>query len=158
MSAYHRSYKLIQVSKMLRKNRIVEIKASAKDDVLKEMVSVMATSRHVLDKDGLEKAIFDRENLLTTGIGIGIAIPHAKTDAVDDFIIAVGRKKGGLMYESMDGGLVYLVIMIAAPASQYTKYLNVHAKIVLLMANAEFRQGLINAESTDEIRRLLRGK
>ncbi len=122
------------------------------------MVDVIASSPCVRDKESLFQAVLQRERTMTTGVGIGIAIPHAKTDACSDFVIAIGRKKGGLVYDSLDGGLVYLVIMIAGPASRYDTYLNIHAKVVLLMANAEFRQKLINAETTDEIYAMLKGK
>jgi len=143
---------------MLKRNRVVDLRSTSKDDVLREMVDVAATSPYVLDKEALLKSVMEREAKMTTGIGIGIAIPHAKTNACTDFVIAIGRKKGGLVYDALDGGLVYLVVMIAGPASRYDTYLNIHAKIVLLMACPEFRQRLINAETSDDIYHLLKGK
>ncbi|MDP8262231.1 MAG: PTS sugar transporter subunit IIA [Candidatus Ancaeobacter aquaticus] len=158
MSGFQRSFHLVHISKMLKKNRVHDIVATKKEDVLREMVDVLARAPEINDADVLCEGILEREQTLSTGIGIGIAVPHARTNTVDDYVIAVGRKRGGLLFDAVDGGLVYLVFMIAGPDAYYERYLNIHAKIMFLMTNADFRTKLINAGTSLDIYNLLKGK
>ena len=143
----------------MKRDRVVDLKATTKGEVLSEMVHVMSKSLGgTIPPDALLKAILDRESKISTGVGVGIAIPHARLASVQEFTVAIGRCKTGVAYEALDEGPVTLIFMIVSPAQQYALYLNLHAKIALLMSNEEFRNKLIAAKDSDEIYRLMKGK
>jgi len=159
MRPYHRSYKLVQISNYIKKDRVVDLKGTTKGEILAELVSVLARSMaSTIDPVELLRAILQREARISTGVGVGVAIPHARLVSAKDFAIAVGRCKSGVFYESFDEGPVYLVFLILSPTQEYGQYLNVHAKIALLMSNEEFRNKLIQAKDAQEIYRLMQGK
>ena len=159
MRTYHRSYKLVQVSKFLKRDRVWDLKGSTKKDVLTEMVSVLCKSLGgSISCEELLQAVLNRETKISTGVGVGIAIPHARLTSAKDFAIALGRCKDGVDYDSFDGGLVYLILLIVSPRQEYARYLNIHAKIALLMSNEEFRNKLIQSKDSDEMYRLMKGK
>jgi len=143
---------------IITEDRIIDLKGSSKQDVLKELVDVIAIAPEVTDKDDFFISIVKREKIMSTGIGIGIAVPHVKLDSVKDFVMAVGRKKEGVDFDSIDGNPVYLVIMIGANTQQRDDYLKVLAKISLLLKNHEFREKILNAASSKEILELLKDK
>ncbi len=159
MRTYHRSYKLIQVSRLLKRDRVAELQGNSKAEVLAEMVGLLSKSLGGgTNPEELLKAILDREAKISTGVGVGIAIPHARLASVKEFAVAIGRCKNGVAYESFDEGLVHLIFMIVSPAQEYGRYLNIHAKIALLMSHEEFRNKLIGAKDSDEIFKLMKGK
>lgn len=147
-----------KLSEMITKDRIVDLKGKTKQDVLQELVDVISTAPEVTDKNDFFISIMKREKIMSTGIGIGLAVPHVKIDSVKDFIMAIGRKKEGIEFDSLDGKPVYLVIMIGANTEQRDDYLKVLAKISLLLKNPEFRQKMTNAGNADEIMELLKDK
>src|SRR5688500_3892632 len=80
---------MIDFDKMLDESRIVDLKAGTKEEALRELVDVLATSPEVTDKDELLTAIFEREKVISTGVGIEVALPHVKISSVRNFAIAV---------------------------------------------------------------------
>lgn len=147
-----------KLSEMIAKERIIDLKGKSKQDILKEMVEVIAAASEVTDKDDFFISIMKREKIMSTGIGIGLAVPHVKIDSVKDFVMAIGRKKEGVEFDSIDGKPVYLIIMIGANTEQRDDYLKVLAKISLLLKNSEFREKMINSKGPDEIMELLKDK
>lgn len=146
------------LSEMITKNRIVDLKGKAKQDVLQELVDVISTAPEVTDKNDFFISIMKREKIMSTGIGIGLAVPHVKIDSVKEFVMAIGRKKEGIDFDSLDGKPVYLVIMIGANTEQRDDYLKVLAKISLLLKNPEFREKMMSAPNADAIMELLKDK
>ncbi len=141
---------------MITKDRIIDLKGKNKQDALQELVDVIATSPEVVDKNDFYISIMKREKIMSTGIGIGLAVPHVKIDSVKDFVMAIGRKKDGIDFDSLDGKPVHLVIMIGANTEQRDDYLKVLAKISILLKNADFREKMINAKSAEDIIELLK--
>lgn len=104
----------MRITEILTKNTIkLDIKSTSKENVIKELVEVLDSAGKLSNKAAYEKAVLDRENQSTTGIGDGIAIPHAKTSAVKEPAIVFGRSVDGVDYESLDGQPSYLFFMIA---------------------------------------------
>ena len=147
-----------KLSEMITKERIIGLKGKSKQDILKEMVEVIAAAPDVTDKDDFFISIMKREKIMSTGIGIGLAVPHVKIDSVKDFVMAIGTKKEGVDFDSIDGKPVYLVIMIGANTEQRDDYLKVLAKISLLLKNSEFREKMINSSGPEAIMELLKDK
>jgi mannitol/fructose-specific phosphotransferase system IIA component (Ntr-type) len=125
---------------------------------LKELVQVISSAKAVNNKLDFYKAISEREEIGSTGIGMGIAIPHAWSKCVNDFVIALGRKPEGISFESVDGQLVNLVVMIGAPVDRGEEMLRILAKTVLMLKNPRFRKKLIEAKSKSEIMQLFKDK
>ena len=122
-----------------------------KNKVLKEMIELISTAESIKDIDDLEHAVFQRENILSTGIGLGIAIPHVRLKSVTEMTMAIGISKTGIDYNAFDDQKVTIIIMIAAPEGTHREYLSVLAKIALLLKNTSIRTSIIDAQTPDEI-------
>ncbi|MCK6438892.1 MAG: PTS sugar transporter subunit IIA [Planctomycetes bacterium] len=142
----------MDIHKMMSPNRVVlDLKGKTKEQVLVELVEAQATSETVKNPDKLKKAILERESIMSTGIGISIAIPHAKIADVTDFTLAVGRKKDGIDYDSLDGQPVKIIIMIAAPEGQQNTYLRVLAKVTHVLRDDGARAKILAAKAPEEV-------
>jgi len=137
----------------LTAQRAVRLKATAKADALDELIELIAAAPQVHDKDALWRAIHDRESIMSTGIGVEIAVPHAKLASVEDFVIAVGVAPRGIAWDAIDGKPVSIVVMIAGPDDRQEDYLRILSRVVLLLKNPKSRQKLVATESPDEIAR-----
>lgn len=144
------------LSKMLSPDRIIDLASSNKDSALKELVHSIGSAEQIKDRKEFYREIVEREKTMSTGIGIGIAVPHVKIDSVSDFVMAIGRKKEGLDFDSLDGVPVDLIIMIGANSSQSKDFLQVLAKVVLLFKNSKFRKKILDAKKTDLILDLIK--
>jgi len=111
--------KVLKVSDIICKELIIDIKSDNKEDTLNELLDVICKSDKITDPKIFRKEIFKREKLMSTGIGYEIAIPHARHKSVTDFVIALGRKKDGLEYASIDDKPVKLIFMIGASDKHY---------------------------------------
>ena len=147
---------MIKIGPMLDPSRIKDLKSENKDDSLKEMVDLITISPLITNRDEFEKAIFEREKVMSTGIGIGVAVPHVKIDCVDDFIIAIGRNIKGIDFNSLDGKPVHLIFMIGAATRQKDDFLKVLARVVHLIKNKGLQEKILPAQSPEEIYELLK--
>lgn len=129
----------------------LNLKAKNKNALLKEMFKSMENSSYIIDKEKAFEDLLDRENIGTTGIGNGVAIPHAKTDAVSNIIISIGILRDEVDYETIDGGKVNIVFMFLTPTKLSKEYLILLAKILRFCQADSFRESLINAKSKEEI-------
>ncbi len=137
------------LSRLISNDRIVSLSASDKEGALKEMVEVIAKSAELSDSNKIHEAILEREGLLSTGFGLGLAIPHAKLDGVKDFVVGLGLHVGGLEYESLDDKPVHILTMIIGPISRQEEYLRVLARVTAFLK--ENREKLLECETPDEI-------
>jgi fructose-specific phosphotransferase system IIA component len=131
------------------------IKATSKPDAIKELVGLLASSPMVKDGDQLLGDIMERENLVTTGVGYGVAFPHAKTKAVKGIVIGFGRASAGLDFDAMDHKPVNLFFVIAAPEDAIGAHLNVMARLSYLMKSEENRQKLMTFTSPGDVLALM---
>jgi len=145
---------MIDFSKMLDESRIVDLQAKTKDEALRELADVLATSPLVTDRDDLLNALIEREKLISTGVGIEVALPHVKIPSVKDFVMAVGRSHSGIDFESIDDKPVYIIVMIGANEQQSGDFLKVLAQLVLRLKNKSFRKQVMFAPSPKRIREL----
>ncbi len=136
-------------------NILLEIKSSAKTDVLSEMASMMIGQDKVEMRAEIVGVLLDREKLGSTGIGSGVAVPHAKSVRVDRIICSLGISKKGIEFEALDHALVHIVFLLVAPPNSQSEHLNILARIVRLLKDRVFRQALREAKSREEILRLI---
>ncbi|MEW5796857.1 MAG: PTS sugar transporter subunit IIA [Candidatus Zixiibacteriota bacterium] len=131
------------------------MKGSTKDAAIEELVDLAAASNMVKDRDRLLQDVREREELVTTGVGNGVAFPHAKTRSVKGVVIAFGRNDTGIDFDAMDQKPVYLFFLIAAPEDAIGAHLNVMARLSFLMKSAENRQKLMEATSPGDVLTLI---
>lgn len=132
-----------------------ELRAQNKDETIKELVDLASKSKLVKDPDQLLKDILEREKLVTTGVGYGVAFPHAKSKAIRGIIIAFGRSKKGVDFDSMDKKAVNLFFLIAAPEDAIGAHLNVMARLSFLMKSEKNRDKLMKIKSPKELLEVL---
>lgn len=129
----------------------IELKSQNKREVLKELVGTLSAAHGLGDPDKVLQSLFEREELGSTGIGQGIAIPHGKCDYVNKVVAALGISKKGIDFDSLDGEPVYLFFMLVAPANSAGIHLKILAKISRLLKDKFFRQALREAKLPGEV-------
>jgi PTS system fructose-specific IIC component len=132
-----------------------DLQGQTKADVIKEMVDLTAQSSLVRDREELLAAVFEREKLVTTGVGYGVAFPHAKTRAMKGIVIVFGRSEVGIDFEAMDKKPVHLLFMIAAPEDAIGAHLNVMARLSYIMKSEKNRERLMRAKTAGEVMLIL---
>jgi mannitol/fructose-specific phosphotransferase system IIA component (Ntr-type) len=143
---------MVRIVDYLSPERVVYLKGKTKQEALLELVDAIGKAPEVSDKEQLRKAIFAREEIMSTGIGLEIAVPHAKLPSISNFVLAVGISKDGIEYDSLDGKPVKIVVMIAGPAGDQELYLRILASVTLLLKNARTRDRIISATTPAEVR------
>jgi len=116
----------------------LDLEATDKEGVLKELVDLLAEVKDIGDKKSILKALIERENLGSTGIGQGIAIPHGKTDKVDGLVAVLGISRKGVNYEALDGEPVYILFLLVAPKDTAGPHLKALAQISRLLRDSYF--------------------
>ena len=138
-----------------KKSINLNLKSTDKTSVINELVDLVDASGNLNDKNEYKQEILAREAKSTTGIGEGIAIPHAKTKAVKKACLASGVSKTGIDYDSLDGAPSNLFFMIAAPDGANDTHLEVLSRLSTILMDENFRSSLINASSADEFLSLI---
>jgi PTS system nitrogen regulatory IIA component len=136
---------------ILKKEAIIpELTARHKKEVLEELCAVVADMKG-LRKEPLLEVLLDREKLGSTGIGDGVGIPHGKSRLITDLLIACGRSREGVEFESMDGEPTHLFFLLLAPEDTTGVHLKALAKISRLLKDPTFRQEFLDAPGVTEI-------
>ncbi|MDD5755738.1 MAG: PTS sugar transporter subunit IIA [bacterium] len=135
---------------------VVNLQGTEKKDVLEEMTEALVKSKKISSREKVVKILLDREELGSTGIGQGIAIPHGKTNEVDNVVIAFGSSKQGIEFESLDGEAVYLVFLLLAPVESTGIHLKALAKISRILKDKHFRQSLRDAKDVVEVTKIIK--
>jgi len=123
---------------------------AGKTETLNQCIDLMAKSGKIADVEKYRKGVFAREEEGTTGIGMGIAIPHCKSDAVTKAGLAAMVVKDGVDFESLDGTPAKIIFLIAAPNTEDNVHLQVLSKLSVMLMDEQFTNSLINAGSVDE--------
>lgn len=142
----------VKIQDILKPGQVLlDIKSSAKTDVLSELTSLLIPQTQGQMRQEIVQALLDREKLGSTGIGSGVAVPHAKSSRVDHIICALGISLKGIEFEALDHAPVHIVFLLVAPPNSQSEHLNILARIVRLLKDRVFRQALREAKSQDEI-------
>ena len=130
---------------------LTDFKSDNKDKVINELVDLLKDDERVIDLEEVRKCVFDREKIMSTGVGKGFAIPHGKTNSVTDIIAVFGKSKEPIEYNSLDGEPVNLVFLMIGKDTLVSKHIKLLSRISRLMNNDEFRDKLVNADSKESI-------
>ena len=142
----------MRITDLINKKSVdLNLQGKNKLEVIDNLVDLVDNSGNLNDKEEYKKAILARENISTTGIGEGIAIPHAKTKAVKNVCLGVAVCKDGIDYDSLDGSLANLFFMIAAPDGANDIHLEVLSRLSTILMDEKFRDDLINSKSVEAV-------
>ncbi|MDZ7622899.1 MAG: PTS sugar transporter subunit IIA [Ignavibacteriaceae bacterium] len=130
---------------------LTEFKSEKKDDVINELVDLLKGDERIIDLEEVRKCVFEREEKMSTGVGKGFAIPHGKTNSVNDILAAFGKSEAPIEYNSLDGEPVHLIFLLIGKENLVAKHIKLLSRISRLMNNEEFRKKLINADSKESI-------
>lgn len=146
----------MKITDLLSKKSIaINPKINSKVDAINKLVDLMNESGNLNDKDEYKKAVLAREELSTTGIGDGIAIPHAKTKAVKDAGLAAMVVNEGVDYDSLDGNPAKIFFLIAAPDGENNLHLEVLARLSTMLMDENFRNALEGSKTAEEFIKLI---
>jgi len=136
----------------------VPLEGTTKEAVITELVDMLDASGALSDRDAALQAVLTRERIRSTGTGNGIAIPHGKSDAVKQLVMAIGIAGQPIEFESIDGKPVTIIIMLISPVDQTGPHIQALAQISRLLLDEEFKQKLENAATAKEVYELLSSK
>lgn len=146
----------MKISDMIVEGLVIDdLAGGSKLDVLREFARLLYDNGKVPDKEGLTQVLVARESLGSTGIGDGVAIPHGKLKGLGEMVMAFGRSKRGVDYDSLDGEPAHLFFMLVAPEDAPGDHLKALARISRLMKNRGVRDSLMKASDAKEIRRVI---
>ncbi len=132
------------------------LKSTDKEGVIGELVDLLVKVKEIKNRDEIIKALLEREALGSTGIGQGIAIPHAKSDSVKDLVAAFGLSRKGVSFDALDGEQVYIFFLLVAPTDSAGPHLKALARISRLLKDKYLRQTLRNAKDERDVLRIMR--
>jgi len=132
-----------------------ELKSTEKDKIIDELVELVSKSALVKDAEQLLADVKEREELVTTGVGYGVAFPHAKTKATKGIVIAFGRSDDGVDFDAVDHKPVHLFFLIAAPEDAIGAHLNVMARLSYIMKSEENRKKMMEVTSPGELLQMI---
>jgi fructose-specific phosphotransferase system IIA component len=142
----------MKISDILTENLVATgLRGNTKNEVIDAMIDLVASSPKVMDKEKVRKAIFEREEIMSTGVGNGFAIPHGKTEAVSDIVAAFAVTAQPIDYQSLDEKPVRLVFLLVGKDNLVGPHIKLLSRISRLMNKEEFRRRLLDLKSPREI-------
>jgi len=142
---------MVALSKCITSELIAFLDTDQRNDTIEALIERAAAAKKVGDLAGFRQAIHRREEVVSTGIGMGVAIPHAKVDTCPDFFIAIGILSKGVAWESLDQQPVRLVFLIGGPDDKPTEYLQLLSHLTMLMKDEEQRKQLLQLKTAEQV-------
>ena len=134
----------------------INLDAADKDDSIKKIIDISTRTGRILDLNQVTDVIFERERLVSTGVGKGFAIPHGKTDAISDIVAAFVITKNPIDFDSIDGEPVRFIFLLIGKESLLNTHIKLLSRISRLMNKEEFRDRLLEAKAKDEVLNIFR--
>ena len=148
---------MVLLSDMLSSLRVkVPLEATTKDDILRELVAVLAEDGCVRDQEAVLQVVQEREEVLSTGIGHGVALPHGKSDACPELCISAGVTGAPVEFEALDREPVRLVFLLVGPESAAGPHIKALSQISHLVRRPEVRDRLMHADDDEAFLQALR--
>ena len=141
------------LSGLIKDGAVCFLNALNRDEALRELVNALDRIGELDNPNAFYDAIIKREEIVSTGIGMGVAIPHAKVDGFDHFFLAIGIQKTneGLGWNALDGASVRLIFMIGGPSDHQTEYLQILSSLTAAIKDEERRKNILNSKSKDQV-------
>lgn len=146
----------MKISELLNPGAVVaEIQSREKGKVLEELTDALVACDDSLQRDEVIKVLQERERLGSTGIGDGVAIPHGKLKGIPELMLAFGRSRDGVDFDSMDGKPAHLFFLLIAPEESVGVHLKTLARISKLLKDSSIRQHLLDAEGQEGLYQII---
>ncbi len=143
---------MYKISEYLKDERIIlELKSKKKEEAIRELCELLKGSPEITDFNKFVEEVFEREKLGSTGIGQGVALPHARSSYLNKFVVCFGRSQRGVDFESIDSEPVKLIFLLGTPKDDVENYLKTLAHLSRLLRKEDFRERLLKAETKEEI-------
>lgn len=143
---------------LLTPDRIrIPLLSDSKDDLLHELVEIVAGTAAVENPADILRAVREREAVLSTGIGHGVAIPHGKSPTVSEIVLAAGVSRNPVDFEALDGRPVRLFFLLVGPDSAAGQHVKVLSRVSRLLRRESTRKSLVEAASAEEFYSILAG-
>jgi PTS system nitrogen regulatory IIA component len=140
---------------LLQQESVLFLKGQSRDEILLEMVNHLKAQGHLADQEAFLKATLAREELVSTGVGLGCAIPHAKLSFLKDFFVCIALiKNPGVDWKAIDKVPVRLVFLIGGPTNEPNRYLKILSAITQAIRSESFRQDLLYCKTAQEVLKL----
>ena len=133
----------------------VDLKAQNKKDAIVELIELLKTSKKIKNAEEIIDVVLEREKLGSTGIGQGVAIPHGKTDVLSEQIGVLGISKKGIEFNSLDGELVYIIFLLVGPVEVTGQHLKALSRISRLVKDKFLRQAIKDAETKEDVVKII---
>jgi len=147
---------MMRILDFLEKDSIeLTIKAKTKKEVIEELVEILAKKNALLDKKAAIESLMEREELGSTGVGQGIAIPHSKTKAVKELVGAFGVSKAGVDFDALDGETVHIFFLLLAPEGAAGLMLKALARVSNFLKNKYYRKKILESADKDAVIRII---
>jgi len=147
----------MKVAELLENNFIIsDLKGKEKVEVINELIDLFKGDPRVKDIEKIREAVLEREKIMSTGVGKGFAIPHGKTNQVEEILGAFGKSNNPIEYESLDNQPVHLVFMLVGKDNLVSTHIKLLSRISRMMNKDEFRESLMKTQTKDEIQELFR--
>ena len=140
------------LSRLISPDRITWLDQDNKIDCLRGLVQCLSESEKLGNEDSIFDAIMEREQLLSTGFGLGLAIPHAKLNIIDDFIVGLAIHRDGVPFDSLDDQPVHILVMILGPDQKQDEYLKVLSRVTAFLKDQ--RESILSLEDNEELYKL----
>lgn len=145
----------MDLSKMVDERLVkFDFNVNSKEDAIAKVATLMAEANKVSDLDKYIEGVFEREEEFSTGIGMGVAIPHCKSDVVNEAAFTLVKLKNEIEWGSLDDKPVSYIIMLAAPNSADNVHLKMLSQLATNLMDEDFRKGLLEATSIEEIKKV----
>lgn len=152
INTFYRQKGSVKISNYLDPRLILFLDASTRNEAIDALVDLLAKEKKLPNKAIFKKAILDREELVSTGIGMGVAVPHAKLKSLDHFFIAIGiQHKKGIDWDAIDKAPVRLIFIIGGPDDRQSEYLQILSQLTIAIKDQEVRKELMRAANADEV-------
>ena len=140
---------------LVKETVTLRLKGDHKDAILEELIDLLVSAGRIKDRKAALKAVLEREKKMSTGLQNGIAIPHGKTDTVECLVAALGIRKEGVDFDSLDGQPAQIFLMTLSPASRTGPHIQFLADISRTLHDAAVRQQVLEATSEEQLLEIL---
>ena len=149
--------KSMTIEEVLDPDLITFLDVETRDAALETLINQCDEAQRLRDRDAFYQAVQEREQIVSTGIGMGVAIPHAKLPHYNNFFIAIGVSRQPLDWKSLDNYPVRLIFMIGGPDDKQTEYLQILSSLTLAIKEEERRKQMLAAQTPEEMIDLFKG-
>jgi nitrogen PTS system EIIA component len=148
----------MEIKNALDEELICVLKSAAKKEAIIELINLIKNSGKIKNISDVQDSIFHREKLMSTGIGLGIAVPHTRVEGVENPVMAVGISPGGIKdYDSIDGEKVKIVVLVICGSRQHKEYISLLSAVVNKLKDKKRKEKLICAKDKKEACKILCG-